>query len=253
MEKQLEGRRAFITGTGGGQGRAAAVLFAAEGASVVGCDLDEGAAQQTVDLVRAAGGQMVSWTVDLGDGDQVRDWFEAGVSEVGGVDILYNNASAPRFAPIDKMTYDDWRFTMRNELDLIFWACSYGWPHLKESRAGVILNTASIAAHAGTQGTGAIAHAAAKAGVVGMTRQLAAEGAPHGIRANSLSPGTIDTPANDGLKADQAVFQRLLESHMIRRLGSVEEVARCARFLCSDDAGWITGADIALDGGYTAW
>lgn len=253
MTGRLEGKRAFITGTGSGQGRAAALLFAAEGAVVAGCDLDPEGAAQTVALVEAAGGTMVSSTVDLADGDQVECWIEAGVRDLGGIDVLYNNASAPRFAAIEDLSGEDWHFTLRNELDLVFWACVKAWPRLRAAGGGVILNTASISAHIAAPGPGALAHAAAKAGVVGMTRQLAVEGAPHGIRANSISPGTIDTPANDALKGDPAVWEVLMAGYLIKRMGTPEEVAQCALYLCSDEAAWVTGADFAVDGGVRAW
>ncbi|MEJ2739080.1 MAG: SDR family NAD(P)-dependent oxidoreductase, partial [Dehalococcoidia bacterium] len=146
MAGRLEDKVALITGTGGGQGRAAALRFATEGAVVVGCDWNKEGAEETVELVKKAGGEMVSMQpVDLGDGTQVKQWIDFALKTCGHMDILYNNASAPKFAPVEQMTEEEWRFTMRNELDLIYFACHYAWPYLKESGKGVIINTASTA------------------------------------------------------------------------------------------------------------
>ena len=128
MEGRLKGKIALISGTGGGQGRAAAVLFAKEGAKVVGCDLKVDGAKETVEMVKASGGEMVSiQPCDLGDGDHVKQWINFAVSTYGRIDILYNNASDPKFVPIDQMTEDEWRFTVRNELDLIYFSCHHAW------------------------------------------------------------------------------------------------------------------------------
>ncbi len=144
MTGRLENKVAFNTGTGGGQGRAAAQIFAREGAKVVGCDLKKEGGEETVAMIEAAGGDSAFRAVDLGDGEQVKAWLEWGVAHYGQIDILYNNASAPKFAPIERMTWDEWRFTVRNELDLIYWACHHAFPMMKE-RGGVIINTASTA------------------------------------------------------------------------------------------------------------
>ena len=111
----------------------------------------------------------------------------------GRIDILYNNAGAVRFGPIDEQSFADWRFTLAAELDSIFLTCKHAWPHLRESR-GVILNIGSTAGLTGSMTNQRVAHSASKGGVIAVTRQLAAEGAPHGIRANAISPGMIATP-----------------------------------------------------------
>jgi NAD(P)-dependent dehydrogenase (short-subunit alcohol dehydrogenase family) len=252
MGERLRGKRVFITGTGSGQGRGAALLFSRHGATIVGCDLDAEGARTTVEMVRADGGTMYSSApLDLADGDAAKEWIEFGLDAVGGLDVLYNNASAPRFGAVGELSWDDWRFTMRNELDLIYWCCHHAWKPLKASGGGAILNTASIV---GTvAGSGCLAHGAAKGGVISLTRQLAAEGAPFGIRANTVSPGTIDTPANDVRRADPQAWEALIGQHMLRRLGTVEDVAYCALYLCSDEASWVTGANFAVDGGRSAW
>lgn len=145
MGTRLAGKVALITGTGGGQGRAAALLFAREGGEVVGCDLKQDGAAETVELVRREGGSMTSiQPVDLGDSGQARQWVEQAADVYGGFDILYNNAASATFASIGVLTDDDWRLMIRNELDLVFYTCSAAWPHLLARGGGSIINTGSI-------------------------------------------------------------------------------------------------------------
>jgi len=236
---RLDGKSVFITGTAGGQGRAAAELFAAEGARVIGCDLKE-ADVPGIDS-RAP--------VDLADPDSAADWIEWGVGLAGGIDVLYNNASAPRVGPWEEMTLEDWRFTLRNELDLIYTVTQAAWPHLIESR-GVIINTASVSAWRGARFTEQAAHGAAKGGVLAITRHLAASGARHGIRANSISPGLIATPQIQPFLDDpEHPMHEMARSHPLGRLGAPDDVARVALFLASDDASYLNAIDIVVDGG----
>jgi meso-butanediol dehydrogenase/(S,S)-butanediol dehydrogenase/diacetyl reductase len=247
---RLAGKIAFITGTAGGQGRVAAQLFAAEGAHVVGCGHSNAAgAAETAELVHAAGGTMTSFdSVDLSTPDGARAWIEDGVARAGGIDILYNNAGSVRFGFVPEITPDDWGFTLRNELDIIFWTVQAAWPHLIERGGGSIVNISAGAATVGLASMGLGAHAAAKGGVVSLTRQLAAEGGRHLIRVNSICPGAIETPA---LRAALAAGQLPAMPLPLGRIGLPEDVALCALFLASDEAGWITAADIAVDGGMT--
>ena len=144
---RLDGKIALITGTGGEQGRSAALLFAREGARVVGCDVNESAAAATLKVVRDAGGEMVSMApVDLSLEASGFRWVEDGVAAFGGIDVLYNNASAPRFGLLDSMPVEDWHFTMRNELDIVYFVTRAAWPHLVARGGGSIISTASIAA-----------------------------------------------------------------------------------------------------------
>lgn len=249
---RLSGKVAFITGTAGGQGRAAALLFAREGAHVIGCDVKEGHADETVEMVRSQGGTMDSFCpVDLGDADSARTWIEDGIAKAGKIDILYNNASAVQFAPMDQMTQSIWSFTLKNEIDLIFNTVHAAWPHFQKQGHGVILSTASISGHRGNSTLGAAAHAAAKGGVLAVTKQFAAEGARIGIRANSISPGGIIT---EGLIAALTPEQRadMDKIHPIGRAGKPEDIANCALYLVSDEASWVTGSDFVVDGGLSS-
>jgi meso-butanediol dehydrogenase/(S,S)-butanediol dehydrogenase/diacetyl reductase len=246
---RLDGKIAFITGTANGQGRAAARLFAREGAMIVGCDVKAAESTETLRLVTEAGGKMISTSsVDLGNPDEARRWIDAGVEKTGGIDILYNNAGAAQFETIEKMSASAWDFTLRNEIDLIFYATQAAWPHLLVRGGGVILNTASTVTRRGSSAMGVGAHIAAKAAVVAFTRQTAAEGAAHRIRANSISPGAIESPATAHLR-DRA--KELSAAIPLGRWGQPEDVAYCALYLASDEARWVTAADFAIDGGAT--
>ena len=244
---RLAGKIAFITGIAGGQGRAASLLFAREGATVVGCDINSEAADETVRLARAEGNKVISFgSVDLSDVDSATAWIARGVKDLGGIDILYNNASKPIFGPIGRISPADWSFTLRNELDLLLWTTQAAWPHLIQRGGGSIINTASIAGILGSADTPFAAHVAAKGGVIAMTRQIAAEGAPHRIRANTISPGTIATPALRSGVQDGSVTRLELP---LGRLGRPEDIAYLALYLASDESQWMTASNIVIDGG----
>jgi len=249
---RLDDKVVLITGTGGGQGRAAALMFAAAGAHVIGCDINSVANRETVDLVKKAGFTMVGFDpVDLGDPDGARRWVEESAAVHGRIDVLYNNASAARFAPFEEFPIADWNFTVRNELDIVFYATRFAWPWLKR-RGGVVLNIASVAGIAGS-GPGGAAHAATKGAVIALTKHLAMEGAPHGIRVVAISPGFIATPGTVGLLNDAAVRESLLAHNLIKRVGQPEDVVGVALMLVSDAASYMTGANVVIDGGRTVW
>jgi NAD(P)-dependent dehydrogenase (short-subunit alcohol dehydrogenase family) len=251
MAVRFDGKVALITGTAGGQGRAAAQLFASEGAHVVGCDVKVDENAETVELVKAAGGRMDAMApVDLGDPDEARAWVEEAVAVGGGVDILYNNASAARFAPVADLPVEDWQFTIRNELDLVFYVSKFAWPHLVARGGGVIISTASVAALSATE-VPIAAHAAAKAGVVALTRQMALEGAAAGIRCVSISPGAIASPGTAELLQNPDIRAHLEAQNMLKKIGEPEDVARVALFLASDDASFLTGCDYIVDAGFS--
>ena len=250
---RLAGKIAFITGTASGQGRAAALLFAREGAAIYGCDLQQGT-EETAEMVRAAGGTMsCRYPVDLGDAAAAAAWVEAGIAEFGGIDILYNNASAVKNARVAEMTDEEWHFTIRNELDLVFFVCRAAWPHLVARGGGSVINTGSMQGMCALPQTrGGFAHAATKSGVIGMTRELAADGGRHGIRVNCVSPGLIATPIVDRVLKDDKLRTSITSLQLLRELGQPDDVAYAALFLASDEAKWITGANLPVDGGYTA-
>jgi NAD(P)-dependent dehydrogenase (short-subunit alcohol dehydrogenase family) len=245
---RLNGKVAFITGVASGMGRAAAKLFAAEGAKVVGCDVSTTAAERTVAEVRDAGGQMVSFgPVDLSSATEAKKWIDNGLAEAGGIDIRYNNAGGARFSMFDHFPQEDWSFTLRNELDLVFFTTQAAWQHLVTRGGGSVLNTGSAVAVRGNPNMGFAAHATAKGGLQALTRQLAAEGARHKIRVNTISPGPIKTPATAVMPAEMA--KRVESVILLGRWGECEDVAYGALYLASDEARWVTGTDLVIDGG----
>lgn len=254
---RLAGKIALITGVGNGIGQACALLFARQGAQVLGCDRDAEAAEQTRALARAEGLQSLAiYTCDLTQPAAVKTWIEWACAQGdGGFDCLVNAAAFGAFAWIEDMDYEaQWRRTLTGELDIVFLVCQAAWPVLKARGGGVVLNFASANARMALEGSPALAHCAGKGGVLAMTRQLAMEGGPHNIRANTLSPGLIETQATRAHMArDPELRPTALSRQFLReRLGMPEDVAWAAVFLASDEAVWITGADLAVDAGATA-
>lgn len=256
MAGRLEGKVALITGTADGQGRAAAELFAAEGAKVVGCDLKTELAQETVERVRRAGGQMESMQpVNLSDEAQVKAWIDFAVERYGDFDILYNNASGVRGGTVESLSREDWDWNLANEVTLVFLAVKHALPVFRRRGGGVILNIGSIAGMIGTamprNVPGNFVHNVSKAAVIRMTQHLSVELAPLNVRVNCISPGLIDTPATRPLLGD-GVLEAFLDSALVRRAGEPEDIARAAVYLCSDEASFVTGVNLPVDGGWTA-
>jgi NAD(P)-dependent dehydrogenase (short-subunit alcohol dehydrogenase family) len=238
MSGRLAGKVAVITGTASGQGAVAAELFAAEGAVVEGCDVVAGEGWAAVDLT---------------DEDAVRRWLDDVGERHGRIDVLYLNAGATRFSPVDEMAYDDWRFVLAHELDLVFLPAKHAWPWLKASDAASVVLVGSTAGVTGSMTNARLAHTVAKGGVVAATKQLAAEGAPHGIRVNCVSPGMIRTPATEAdLLAVDHPMREIARHIPLGRVGDAVEVVRCALFLASDEASYVTGANLMVDGGWSA-
>jgi meso-butanediol dehydrogenase/(S,S)-butanediol dehydrogenase/diacetyl reductase len=248
---RLEGLSVLITGTGGGIGRAAALVCAREGAHVVGADLHPGPSAETVGLVRAAGGRMDAVApVDLAGEQGARTWIEQAVTLAGGIDVLVNNASAIRFAPIQQLTYADWSFTLRNELDIVFLVTQAAWPHLIARGGGSIVNVGSIVATRGAWFMPQNGHGAAKGGVLALGRQLAVEGGPHGIRVNTVSPAMTETPQTSAMLQDpDGPAGQILSRVPLGRWGQPEDVANAILFLAGPESRHVSGANLPVDGG----
>lgn len=259
MTDELKGKVALISGAGGGQGRAAAFAFCRAGASVVGCDTDAERAQETVDLVRAAGGVIRSvHPVDVADPAGAARWVVDAVENFGGIDILYNNAGRNfTVGPLADSTLEQWDSTIRNELTIVYVSTMAAWPHLVARGGGVIINTASMSGHAEFRPMRSAAHGATKAGVIALTKMMAAEGIEHGIRAVSISPGMVWSPSIQRLAASEEPARKGIADGIrakipMGRAAACEEIASVALFLASPGASYINGADILVDGGMVA-
>jgi NAD(P)-dependent dehydrogenase (short-subunit alcohol dehydrogenase family) len=255
MTDRLNGKVAGFTGAGGlGSGQGCALAFAREGAHVVGCDINKAAADETLAIAKAEGLSYESYIADLTDPAANEALMQYAVDRFGALHILVTAAAFVEFAPIEEFDYEKhWKRTLVGELDIVFLPCKAAWNHIKASGGGSIINFASANAYVSLP-SGALAHCATKGGVLAMTRQLASEGAKHHIRANSISPALIVTShTKERLDHEPGFKEMVMKSIMLDRLGTPEDIGYCAVYLASDESGWVTGADIRVDGGATAF
>jgi NAD(P)-dependent dehydrogenase (short-subunit alcohol dehydrogenase family) len=256
MGDRLAGKVAVVTGSGNGIGQGCALMFAREGATVVGADLDVAGSEQTIALAEAEGLTLDSvHPCDLTDPAQVEALVAHTVERHGGLHILLNAAAWIAFEFIEDMDYEaHWKRTIVGELDIVFLGCKAAWPHLKASGGGSIINFSSANAYEALQASGALAHCATKGGVLAMTRQLAMEGGPHNIRANTICPALIVTSATKPRLDNEPGFREIVTAKMmLPRLGTPDDIAYCATFLASDESSWVTASDYKVDGGATSW
>jgi len=247
MSKRLAGKIAFITGAGSGIGQATAMRFAEEGATVVLCGRREQPLQQVLEQIQAAGGQGDIAVADVSDEQAYVGALEFAAQRHGRLDILVNNAMAYTWGGIDTLSTADWHANFSTTVDGTFWGTRTAMRLMKDQGGGAIVNIASIC---GLFGTAWMAgYSAAKAAVINFSRAAASEGAAHNIRCNVVIPGVVDTPATAGMLSNDKTRRNTEKVIPMQRVGLPVELANVILFLASDEASYVTGASLAVDGG----
>jgi NAD(P)-dependent dehydrogenase (short-subunit alcohol dehydrogenase family) len=250
VSEKLKGRNAVITGASKGLGRAMALALAADGAGVALVSRNREQLEGVAAQIAAAGGVAGVFQADVTNEEQVRGVEREIVARFGKVNILINNAGINVRKPVTDFTLEEWRSVVDTSLTAAFLMCRSFVPHMTGQGYGRIVNMTSIMSWVSLPGRAA--YSAGKAGLLGMTRALALELAPEGITANGISPGPFATEMNRPLMENAELNAQFLAGVPLGRWGKVEEIGQLAVYLCSDDAGFITGTDILIDGGWCA-
>jgi NAD(P)-dependent dehydrogenase (short-subunit alcohol dehydrogenase family) len=248
---RLADKVAIITGAGSGMGRVAAQMFAAEGARVVAAEYDEQAGSETVDLITGVGGDAVFVRTDVSQETDAAAMVAAAVDRYGRVDVLYNNAGIMPEADHSVVDTDVavWDEVMAVNLRGVFLGCKYAIPRMVEQGSGSVINISSFVALLGCT-VPQDAYTASKGAVLSLTRSLAVQFGPKGVRANAICPGPIETPLlMDWLVKDEAAKQLRLARNPTGRFGTPQEIVNVAIYLASDESRWTNGAHFVIDGG----
>ncbi|MFB0928274.1 MAG: SDR family NAD(P)-dependent oxidoreductase [Acidimicrobiales bacterium] len=247
MSERFVDKVAVITGGASGIGAATARRLVSEGASVVLGDLQE---EATVALAQELGDSVIAHVIDVTNLEAVEAMMAEAVNEFGHLDIVFNNAGISSFGRVDELDIDEWHRVIDVDLNAVFYGCRAALPHLRANGGGAIVNTASISGLFGDWGLPA--YNAAKGAVMNLTRALAADHARDGIRVNAVCPGGVVTAMTDSLANShraQEHYERLVP---MARMGQADEIASAVAFLASDDASYVTGHGLVVDGGVTA-
>jgi cyclopentanol dehydrogenase len=256
---KLKDKVVILTGAASGIGRAAAVLLGKEGAKLVLSDVNEAEGKETLTMVEKEKGNAIFLICDVTKKTDVKKMVDKTVEKYGKIDILINNAGVVKVGQVEDMSEEEYDLLLNVNLKGPYFCCHYVVPYLKKQRSGIIINIASVAGHIGQ-----VNHAlycSTKHGIRGMTKALALDLAPYNIRVNSVSPGATDTPMLVGDVTKQAkdrgvkyevVRKEFEEEGVMGRWASSEEIATGILFLASDESSYMTGADLLLDGGWTA-
>ncbi len=248
-QARMQGKVALVTGAGTGIGAATAIRFAEEGATVVICGRRQAPLDEVVMQIKAAGGQAEAVQADVSDEAGFTADIEAAAQRHGRLDVLVNNAMAYSWGAIEATSTADWHSNFSTSVDGTFWGTRAAM-RLMKARGGSIINVSSIC---GLLGTAHMAgYSAAKAAIINFSRAAAAEGAAGGIRVNVVIPAVVETPATAGMLSDEAARKSTEKLIPMGRVGQPEELANAILFLASDEASYITGAALPVDGGRSA-
>jgi NAD(P)-dependent dehydrogenase (short-subunit alcohol dehydrogenase family) len=255
---RLKNRVAVITGSASGIGRAIADSFIKQGAIMIVADLNDAGIDRTVGELREAGGSAFGYRVDVSDQMQTRELMDKVAAEHGRIDILVNNAGISRYRPFATMTGADWDVVLNVDLKGVFFCSQAAAPHMERQQYGRVVNISSALGTgttphltAGSPG-GSAAYAAAKAGVIMLTKTLAREMGPYGVTVNVVAPGTFLTPISSTTRTPEEVAEHLehrKKTSVLGRNGTLEELAASVLFLASDDASYVSGQVLCVDGG----
>lgn len=244
----LENKVAIITGAGSGFGRATAELYAKEGAKIVAVDFNEETVQETVTAIQDNGGQAVAVKADVSMDEDVKNFIQTAIDTYGKIDILFNNAGIYAPGTVEETDIDDWNHSLDVNITALFLAGKYAMPYLKESK-GNIINTASAGGIIGFPN--AISYATTKGAVISFTRAMAVDYAEAGVRINAICPGTGETGMTKDLLEIDEIYEGFVSPIPMKRLGKPNDIANAALFLGSDQASYITGHALPIDGGWT--
>jgi NAD(P)-dependent dehydrogenase (short-subunit alcohol dehydrogenase family) len=251
---RLAGKSCLITGAGSGMGRAATVRFAREGARVVACDVDLDAARETVAMAEAAGGRALAVRADVSKESDVREAVKAGVKAHGRLDVLYNNAGIMPAGDHSVVDTDEavWDKVLGVNVKGVYLVCKHGIPELLAAGGGSVINVASFVALLGCT-VPQDAYTASKGALIALTKSLAVQFGPKGIRSNAICPGPIETPLLSAwLLKEPAEKAKRLNRIPMGRFGKSEDVVNLALYLASDESAWTNGAALVVDGGITS-
>ncbi len=245
---KLKDKVAVVTGSRRGIGKAIALALAREGAKVVVSDIDLKECQAVSDEIRKLGTDSIAVKCDVTKKHEVDELIESAVRKFGKLDIMVNNAGVYVSKPLTQTTEQDWDFVLNVNLKGVFLCASAAAKHMMKQNSGKIISTASIAGKVGFADSSA--YCASKGGIVNLTRELAMELAPHHINVNAVAPGVIETDMTKGIMDDEKAKQGLLMGIPLKRIGKPEDIAKAVVFLASDDADYVTGHTLVVDGGW---
>nr|WP_263328538.1 glucose 1-dehydrogenase [Neobacillus sp. Marseille-Q6967] len=245
---RLKGKTAIVTGGGSGIGRSSAILFAKEGVKVAVADIDSPSGEETVSMIKESGGEAIFVKTDVKNADQVQELVNITVQSFGGLNVLFNNAGVANseVRSVD-LSEDEWDHVVDINLKGVFLGIKYAVPELIKSGGGAIINTSSLLGLKGKKYQAP--YNASKAGVVVLTQNAALEYGKYNIRVNAIAPGVIDTKIIEGWRQDERKWPIIQRANALGRIGSPDEVANAVLFLASDEASFVTGATLSVDGG----